>query len=45
MAQGYVRADVADEIDGWSIELLAEHLEAKLQPQPLFDANFSRMRS
>ena len=45
MAQGYVRADVADEMTGWSIELLAEHLEAKLQPQPIFDANFSRMRS
>ena len=45
MAQGYVRADVADEADGWSIELLAEHLDAKLQAQPLFDANFSRMRS
>ena len=26
MAQGYVRADVADEMTGWSIELLAEHL-------------------
>ena len=45
MAQGYVRADVANQEDGWSIELLAEHLEAKLQPQPIFDANFSRMRS
>ena len=45
MAQGYVRADVADEIEGWHIELLAEQLEATLQPQPIFDANFSRMRS
>ena len=45
MAQGYVRADIADEADGWTIELLAEELEAKLQPQPIFDANFSRMRS
>jgi len=45
MAQGYVRADIADEVTGWSIELLAEPLEAVLQPQPLFDANFSRMRS
>ena len=45
MAQGYVKADVADESEGWSIELLAEPLEAKLQAQPLFDANFSRMRS
>ena len=45
MAQGYVRADVADEIEGWHIELLAEQLDATLQPQPIFDANFSRMRS
>ena len=45
MAQGYVRADLADKIDGWSVELLAKKLDAKLQPQPLFDANFSRMRS
>ena len=45
VAQGYVRADLADKEDGWSIELLAEHLEAKLQAQPLFDANYSRMRS
>ena len=45
MAQGYVKADIADESEGWSIELLAEPLEAKLQAQPLFDANFSRMRS
>ena len=45
VAQGYVRADLADELTGWSIEVLAEHLEAQLQAQPLFDANFSRMRS
>jgi len=45
MAQGYVRADIADEATGWHIELLAEQLEATLQPQPIFDANFSRMRS
>ena len=45
VAQGYVRADLADNEDGWSIELLAEHLDARLQAQPLFDANFSRMRS
>ena len=45
VAQGYVRADLADNEAGWSIELLAEHLDATLQAQPLFDANFSRMRS
>ena len=45
MAQGYVRADLADKEDGWSIELLAEDLDAKMQQTPLFDANYSRMRS
>ena len=35
---------IADEMDGWEIELLGEQLSAKLQPQPLFDANGSRMR-
>ncbi len=45
MAQGYVDAALADEVEGWSIELLAEMLPARMQKQPLFDANFSRMRS
>ena len=45
MAQGYVDTALADEEDGWSIELLAEMLPARMQKQPLFDANFSRMRS
>ena len=45
MAQAYVDTAVADEETGWSIELLAEMLPAKLQATPLFDANFSRMRS
>ena len=45
VAQGYVPKEVADEMEGWTIELLGEELKATLQPQPLFDANASRMRS
>ncbi|MET0748548.1 MAG: glycine cleavage T C-terminal barrel domain-containing protein, partial [Rhizobium sp.] len=45
VALGYVPKDIADEVDGWSIELLGELLPAALQLQPLFDANGSRMRS
>ena len=44
VAMGYVPKEIADEMDGWEIELLGEQLSAKLQPQPLFDANGSRMR-
>lgn len=45
VAMGYVKKDIADEADGWTVELLGEELSATLQPQPLFDANGSRMRS
>ena len=45
VAIGYVPKEVADESDGWSVEILGEHLPARLQAQPLFDANGSRMRS
>ena len=45
VAQGYVPKDIADEIDGWEIELLDQQLPATLQAQPLFDANSGRMRS
>ncbi|MDQ0321425.1 dimethylglycine dehydrogenase [Pararhizobium capsulatum DSM 1112] len=45
VAIGYVPKEVAEEIDGWSIEILGEDLPARLQSQPLFDANGSRMRS
>jgi dimethylglycine dehydrogenase len=45
VAIGYVPKEIADEADGWSIELLGELLPAVLQPQALFDANGSRMRS
>ena len=45
VAQGFVPKEIADELEGWHVELLSEQLEAKLQPQPLFDANSGRMRS
>ncbi|WP_117191713.1 GcvT family protein [Rhizobium terrae] len=44
-AMGYVPQEIADEIDGWQIELLGDMLSAKLQPLPLFDHNGTRMRS
>ncbi len=34
VAQGYVPKDIADEIDGWEIELLDQQLPATLQAQP-----------
>jgi dimethylglycine dehydrogenase len=45
VAIGYVPKEIADEIDGWGIEILGETLGAKLQSMPLFDANGSRMRN
>jgi len=45
VAMGYVKADLADEEEGWTVELFAEMLEARMQKQPLFDSNASRMRS
>ena len=45
VAQGYVPKELADEVEGWEIELLDEQLVATLQAQPLFDANSGRMRS
>ncbi|MCY1325523.1 4-methylaminobutanoate oxidase (formaldehyde-forming) [compost metagenome] len=45
VAMGYVPKEIADRSDGWSIELLGEILPARLQPNPLFDANGQRMRT
>ncbi|SFB51909.1 dimethylglycine dehydrogenase [Rhizobium sp. NFR07] len=45
VAMGYVPKEIADRSDGWEIEILGELFPAKLQSQPLFDANGSRMRS
>ena len=44
MAMGYVPKEVADEADGFEIELLGRRHRAWLQPAPLFDANFERLR-
>lgn len=44
VAMGYVPAEIADQDSGWEIELLGSRLPARLQPQPLFDANGSSMR-
>ncbi|MGB5557397.1 MAG: FAD-dependent oxidoreductase [Paracoccaceae bacterium] len=45
VAVGYVPTELAEEDGGWEIELLGERLPARLQRQPLFDANGSRMRA
>ncbi len=45
VAMGYAPKEIADRSDGWSIELLGEILPARLQPNPLFDANGQRMRT
>ena len=45
VAQGFVPKEIADETEGWSIELLSQDLNATLQAQPLFDANSGRMRN
>ena len=41
---GYVPKEIADEPEGFEIELLGKRYPARLQPAPLFDANFERMR-
>ncbi len=45
VAMGYVKTELADEEEGWSVELLSQMLKARMQKQPLFDSNASRMRS
>ena len=45
VAMGYVPAEFAENEEGWSVELLSEMISAKMQKQPLFDSNMSRMRS
>jgi dimethylglycine dehydrogenase len=44
VAMGYVPKEIADESAGFEIELLGKRLAARIQPAPLFDANFARMR-
>ena len=45
MAMGYVPKELAQSDGGWSIELLGDHLPAKVQHQPIWDANAERMRA
>ncbi len=44
VAMGYVPKEIANEADGFEIELLGEKLKATIQTVPLFDANYERMR-
>ena len=44
VALGYLPKELADETEGFEVELLGERLAARLQRQPLFDADGSRMR-
>jgi dimethylglycine dehydrogenase len=44
VAMGYVPKEIADEADGFEIELLGKRHKARMQPTPLFDANYERMR-
>lgn len=44
VAIGYVPKEIADEVEGWSIEILGEILPACLRAEPLFDAGRTRMR-
>jgi len=44
VAIGYVPKEIADESDGFEIELLGKRLAARIQAAPLFDVNFERMR-
>jgi dimethylglycine dehydrogenase len=45
VALGYVPRELADETDGWSIEILGEMRTARLQARPLFDPEGARMAS
>ncbi len=44
VAMGYVPGGIADQDGGWQVELLGEMLNARIQRQPLFDANGQAMR-
>ncbi len=45
VALGYVPKELAENDDGWSVEILGDHLDARLQRQALFDANGASMRA
>ena len=44
VAVGYVPKALADEVDGFEVELLGKRHRARLQPGALFDADFKRLR-
>ncbi|MCV3241159.1 GcvT family protein [Mesorhizobium sp. ZC-5] len=44
VAMGYVPKEIADESDGFEIELLGKRHAARIQPAPLFDGNQQRLR-
>ena len=44
VAMGYVPKEIADEENGWSIEILGERFPATLQSKPLFDPKGENMR-
>jgi dimethylglycine dehydrogenase len=44
VAMGYVPKEIAEETDGFEIELLGKRHTARMQAVPLFDANQGRMR-
>ena len=44
VAMGYVPKEIADEVQGWSVEILGERYPATLQAEPLFDPSGNRMR-
>jgi dimethylglycine dehydrogenase len=39
-----VPKEIADETEGFEIELLGQRHKARIQAAPLFDANYERMR-
>lgn len=44
VAVGNVPKEIADESEGFEIELLGKRHAARIQAAPLFEANFERMR-
>ena len=45
VAMGYVPREFADELKGWTIEILGQIRKATLQPRPLFDSEGAPMAS
>jgi dimethylglycine dehydrogenase len=43
VAMGYVPKEIADESDGWTIEILGRQHAARLQARPLFDPDGKRL--